>query len=160
MDNFRWNRLRPGRLFGAITLIGGACFAASPAWAALGSNAASVNADRAHFQTSVKVTSHALYDIHEMTLSTGTTVREYAAPGGMVFAVGWDGPAMPDLRQTLGAHYDEYLAAAYANQGGHHHLAAQRGDLVLVSNGHMRAFAGRAYLASAVPPGVSLEELR
>jgi hypothetical protein len=87
-------------------------------------------------------------------------VREYAAPGGMVFAVGWDGPAMPDLRQTLGAHYDEYLAAAHANQGGHHHLAAQRGDLVLVSNGHMRAFAGRAYLASAVPPGVSLEELR
>ena len=160
MDDFRWNRLRPGRLFGAFVLVGSACFALSPAWAALGSSAASSNDDRGQFQGSLKVTPHTLYDIHELTLSTGTTVREYAAPGGWVFAVGWDGPAMPDLRQALGAHYEEFLAAAQANQGGHHHLAAQRGDLVLESTGRMRAFAGRAYLASAVPPGVSVDELR
>ncbi len=160
MDTIRRNRPRPLRLFGAIILVGGACYAASPAWAALGSYAASISADRAAFQASVKVTSRALYDIHEMTLSSGTTVREYAAPDGMVFAVGWDGAAMPDLRQVLGASYNEYLAAAQENQGGHQHLAAQRGDLVLVSSGHMRAFAGRAYLASAVPPGVSIDELR
>jgi uncharacterized protein DUF2844 len=160
MDNFRWNRLRPGGLFGALTLVASACFAFSPAWAALGGNAASITADQAHFQGSVKVTAHALFDIHELTLSTGTTVREYAAPDGTVFAIGWDGPAMPDLRQALGAHYDEFLAAAQANSGGHHHLAAQRGDLVLVSTGRMRAFAGRAYLASAVPSGVSIDELR
>jgi hypothetical protein len=160
MDKFRWSRLRPGRLFGAITLLASACFAHSPAWAALGGNAASITADRAHFQGSVKVTAHALFDIHELTSSTGATVREYAAPDGMVFAIGWDGPAMPDLRQALGVHYEEFLAAAQANQGGHHHLAAQRGDLVLVSSGHMRAFSGHAYLASAVPPGVSIDELR
>ena len=160
MDNFRWNPLRPGRLFGAFALVGSACFALSPAWAALGSSATSINDDRAQVQGSLKVTPHTLYDIHELTLSTGTTVREYAAPGGLVFAVGGDGPAMPDLRQALGVHYEEFLAAAQVNQGGHHHLAAQRGDLVLVSTGHMRAFAGRAYLASAVPPGVSVDELR
>jgi len=160
MDDFRCNRLRLGRLFGVLAMLGGAVFAVSPARAALGSDAASIAADRAHFQASVRVTPHALYDIHEMLLSTGTTLREYAAPGGLVFAIGWDGPAMPDLRRTLGTHFEDYLAAARGNQGGHHHLAAQRGDLVLVSTGHMRAFAGRAYLASAVPPGVSVDELR
>jgi hypothetical protein len=160
MDYFRWDRLRPGRAFATLGLLGAVFFAISPAWAALGSDAASIAADRAHFQASVNVLPHGLYDIHEMTLSTGTTVREYAAPGGVVFAIGWDGPAMPDLHQTLGVHFEEYLAAARANQDGHHHLAAQRGDLVIMSTGHMRAFAGRAYLASAVPPGVSIDELR
>jgi hypothetical protein len=160
MDYFRWNRLRRGRLSGTLGLLGGALFAISPAWAALGSDAASIVADRAHFQASVNVQQHALYDIHEMTLSSGTSVREYAAPGGVVFAIGWDGPAMPDLHQTLGAHFGEYLAAARANQDGHHHLAAQRGDLVIMSAGHVRAFAGRAYLVSAVPPGVSIDELQ
>jgi hypothetical protein len=142
-----------------MILVGSACFAASPVWAALGSNAASIKADRTALQASLKVTTRPLYDIHEMTLSTGTTVREYAADG-VVFAIGWDGPAMPNLRQALGANYDEYVAAAQSNQGGHQHLAAQRGDLVLVSSGHMRAFAGHAYLASAVPPGISIDELR
>jgi hypothetical protein len=160
MDYFRGNGLHRVRLSGTLGMLGGVFFAVSSAWAALGSDAASIVADRAHFQASVTVRPHSLYDIHEMTLSTGTTVREYAAPGGVVFAIGWDGPAMPDLQQTLGAHFEEYLAAARANQSGHHHLAAQRGDLVIMSTGHMRAFAGRAYLASAVPPGVSIDELR
>ena len=160
MDYFRKNRLHPDRLSGALVLLCGGIFAIPSARAALGGDAGSIAADQAHFQASVEISSHALYDVHEMILSTGTAVREYATPGGVVFAIGWDGPAMPDLHQTLGSHFEEYLAAARANQGGLHHLAGQRGDLVLVSTGHMRAFAGRAYLASAVPPGVSIDELR
>jgi Protein of unknown function (DUF2844) len=160
MNYFGWNGLRPGRLFGALALVGNALFACSPAWAALGGDIASIVADRAHFQTSDKVTSHPLYDVHEMTISSGASVREYTAPDGTVFAIGWDGPAMPDLRQALGTHFEDFVAAARVNQGGHHYLAAQRGDLVLVSTGRMRAFAGHAYLASAVPPGVSIAELR
>jgi hypothetical protein len=160
MDYFRWNRLRPARLWGTLALLGSAFFACSPAWAGLGSDIASIAADQAHFQTSDKVTSHPLYDVHEMVVSSGTSVREYAAPDGRIFAVGWDGPAMPDLRQALGANFEDFVLAARANQRGHHYLAAQRGDLVLVSTGRMRAFAGHAYLASAVPPGVSIAELR
>jgi hypothetical protein len=148
------------RLFGSLVLLGNALFACSPAWAALGSDTASIAADQAHFQASDKVTSHPLYEVHEMVVSTGTSVREYAAPDGRVFAIGWDGPAMPDLQQALGSHFKDFVAAARANQGGHHYLAAQRGDLMLVSTGRMRAFAGHAYLASAVPAGVSIDELR
>jgi hypothetical protein len=160
MDYFRWNGLRPARLCGALALLGGALFAHSSAWAGLGSDIASIAADQAHLRTSDRVTSHPLYDVHEMIASTGTSVREYAAPGGRVFAVGWDGPAMPDLQQVLGVHLGDFLAAARANQEGHHYLAAQRGDFVLVSTGRMRAFAGHAYLASAVPAGVSIADLR
>jgi Protein of unknown function (DUF2844) len=160
MDYFRWNGRRPGRLFGSLALLANALFACSPAWAALGSDIASIAVDQAQFQSFDKVTSNPLYDVHEMVVSTGTSVREYAAPDGRVFAIGWDGPAMPDLRQALGAHFEDFIAAARVNQGGHHYLAAQRGDLVLVSTGRMRAFAGHAYLASAVPPGVSIAELR
>jgi hypothetical protein len=128
--------------------------------AALGGDPASITADQAHLKASLSVTPHPLYSVHELISSTGTTVREYAAPDGAVFAIAWNGPAMPDLRQTLGAYFADYIAAARANQGGHHHLAATSADLVVQSAGHMRAFAGRAYLAGAVPAGVSIDELR
>jgi len=160
MDYLRWNQLRLGLLCGNLALLGAVLPAAPPARAALGGDHGSVAADQAHLQASIKVTAHPLYEVHELRLTTGTTMREYAAPGGTVFAIGWDGPAMPDLQQTLGAYFSDYVDAARANQSGHHHLAATRGDLVVQSTGHMRAFIGRAYLASAVPAGVSLDELR
>jgi hypothetical protein len=160
MDYFRWNRLRLPRLRRSLALLGGALFACSPAWAALGSDVASIASDQALFHASDKVTPHPLYDVHEMVISTGTSVREYAAPDGRVFAVSWEGPAMPDLRLALGTHFNDFVAAARASAGSHHYLAAQRGDLVLVSTGRMRAFTGYAYLASALPPGVSIGELR
>jgi hypothetical protein len=160
MDYFRWNRLWLQRRRRSLALLGGALFACSPAWAALGSDIASIASDQAHLHATDKVTSHPLYDVHEMVVSTGTSVREYAAPDGRVFAVSWDGPAMPDLRQALGPHFEDFVAAARASQGSHHYLTAQHGDLVLVSTGRMRAFAGYAYLASALPPGVSTDELR
>jgi Protein of unknown function (DUF2844) len=160
MDYFRWNSLRQA---GLLRILTGLCCAAvtySPAWAALGNDIASVAADQAAFRSADKVTSHPLYDIHEMVVASGTSVREYIAPDGRVFAVGWDGPALPDLRQVLGVHFEEFGAAARASQSGHHYLSAQRGDLVLVSTGRMRAFSGYAYLASAVPAGVAVNELR
>jgi hypothetical protein len=145
------------RQFGAAgRRIGGG----APARAALGGDYASIAADQAYLQASLKVTARPLYEVHEMRLTTGTSVREYVAPGGTVFAIGWNGPAMPDLRQTLGANFADYVSAAQANRSGHHHLAVQRGDLVVQTTGHMRAFIGRAYLSSAVPAGVSIDELR
>lgn len=151
MVDFRCNLRGPGRLVGSLAVLLGALSFSASSWAALGG---AVNA------LASRVTPHGSYTEHEVTLSTGTVVREYSTPRGAVFAVGWDGPAMPDLRQVLGDHFDDYVAASHANQAGHHHLAAQRGDLVVVSTGRMRAFAGRAYLASQVPAGVSIDELR
>ena len=85
-----------------------------------------------------------------------------SSPGsdGKVFAVAWNGPNIPNLRQTFGRYYDNYVTAAKANACGHTHLQIQQSDLVVQSSGHMRAFSGRAYLPQAVPSGVDLGELR
>lgn len=143
-----------------VLLLAVAWLAMPPAHAALGEADASIAADRAHLRASLKISPRATYEVHELTLPSGTAVREYLAPGGIVFAVAWNGPSMPDLRQTLGNYFADYTAAARSNAGGHHHLGARRGDLVIQAHGHMRAFAGRVYLASAVPAGVAIDELR
>src|SRR5450631_2787106 len=160
MDFVRCNRLRPGILAGGALLLGGIWLAAPQARAALGAGAASIADDQAHLRATATLTTHPLYEVHELTLPAGTIVREYTAADGGVFAIGWNGPAMPDLQQTLGRHFADYVAAASANASGHHYMAAQSADLVVVSTGRMRAFAGHAYLASAVPAGVSTGELQ
>lgn len=144
----------------AVALLGGLLLSAPAAHAALGSSAASIEADRAQLRARHSVTTHDLFEVHELALPTGTTLREYRALDGIVFAVTWNGPSKPDLSQVLGAYFPGYLEAAKANGSGHNHLAATRADLVVLSSGHMRAFSGRAYLASAVPAGVSLDEIR
>jgi Protein of unknown function (DUF2844) len=130
------------------------------ATAALGEPEASVQADAAQLKGTVQVTAHASYRVHEIQLPSGTLLREYVGSDGKVFAIAWNGPAIPNLRQTLGQYFDNYVTAAKANRSGHHHLQIQQSDLVVQSSGHMRAFFGRAYLPPAVPGGVSVGDLR
>jgi hypothetical protein len=130
------------------------------ATAALGEPEASVQADAAQLKGTVQVTAHASYRVHEIQLPSGTLLREYVGSDGKVFAIAWNGPAIPNLRQTLGLYFDNYVTAAKANRSGHHHLQIQQSDLVVQSSGHMRAFSGRAYLPPAVPGGVSVGDLR
>jgi hypothetical protein len=142
-----------GGLFAAALV---PCIAA----AALGEPENSVQADVARLHASLKVTPHAQFQLHEMRLPSGTLVREFAAMDGTVFAVAWNGPTMPNLRQTFGRYFDIYVAAAKGRAANHSHLQIRQDGLVVESGGHMRAFAGRAYLPQAVPAGVDLGELR
>ena len=128
--------------------------------AALGEAEVSVKADAAQLRGSIKVTERTNYSLHEMQLPSGTWVREFAAPNGTVFAVAWNGPTQPNLRQALGRYFDSYVTAAKARHGGLHRLDIKQSDLVVQAGGHMRAFSGRAYLPQAVPAGVSLGDLR
>ena len=131
------------------------------AGAALGEAEASVQADGVQLlASSIKVTEHAAYRQHEIQLPSGTRVREFAGADGKVFAIAWNGPTIPNLRQTMGRYFDSYVAAAKGKHTGHSRLRIQQADLVVESTGHMRAFAGRAYLPQAVPGGVDLGELR
>lgn len=145
-------------------VLAGAVFAAalSPriADAGLGQPASSVQADAAQFKGSIKAAEHTGYRVQEIQLPSGTLVREFIGPDGNVFAVAWNGPTVPNLRQTLGQYFDNFVAAAQARHGDHHHLQIQQSDLVVQTAGHMRAFSGRAYLPQAVPAGVSIGDLR
>jgi Protein of unknown function (DUF2844) len=128
--------------------------------AALGEPEASVQTDAVQLRGSLKVTARASYQLHEILLPSGTLLREFASADGKVFAVAWSGPAMPNLRQALGAYFDNYLTAAKGTHSGHHRLEIHGSGLVVQASGHMRAFSGVAYLPSAVPSGVNVGDLQ
>ncbi len=147
----------------AFLMAGALCAAAflpQTARAALGEPESSAADDAAQLQGSVKATPHATYRVHEITLPSGTVLREFAVTGGNVFAVAWSGPSMPNLKQALGRYFDVYVTAAAARRGGRRPLQILKDEFVMQSGGHMRAFSGRAFLATQVPGGTSVEELR
>jgi len=96
----------------------------------------------------------AVYTVSQSTLDSGTVVREYSDTAGKVFAVSWRGPMLPDLRTLLGEKFAVMTGAAGQRaRAGHSQLALDQSDVVLVSNGHMRSFAGHAWIPSALPAG-------
>jgi uncharacterized protein DUF2844 len=99
------------------------------------------------------------YRVHEIQLPSGTVMREFVAPNGNVFAVTWQGPTRPDLRQALGQYFDAFASAPRTKLSDRRHVQIQQGDLVVQSGGHMRALSGRAYLLSAIPSGVNIGDL-
>jgi hypothetical protein len=129
-------------------------------WATLGGTIDTVHTDATHMRATRRAASQPGYDVHELTLGSGTLVREFVTPAGVVFAVTWQGPIKPDLNQLLGAHFPRLVAAGQVPHGDHRALRLQAPDLVIESSGRMRAFAGRAYLTALVPPGLSIGDLR
>jgi hypothetical protein len=130
----------------------------SIAWAGLGKPEASISSDQAALEGLHEITPAQGYSRHEIRMSSGTTVREFAADG-VVFAVAWDGPVRPDLKQLLGDYYEAAVSAAHARHG-HGPLVIRTPEVVLESSGHMRAFQGRAFLPGRVPPDVPLSVIR
>ncbi len=138
-----------------------AALAPCTAFAALGEPEASVQSDVVQLRASIKSSQvRASYRVHEIQLNTGTLLREYVGADGKVFAVAWQGSSKPDLRQALGRYFDVYVSAPRSKVVDRKHMHIQQGDLVIEGSGHMRALSGRAYLASAVPSGVDLGDLR
>jgi hypothetical protein len=131
------------------------------AGATLGEPEISVQSDVAQLRASIKSSEDRVgYRIHEIQLPGGTLLREFVAPDGNVFAVAWNGPTKPNLRQALGKYFDALVSAPKPKFADHRHLQIQQGDLIVQASGHMRAdFSGRAYLASAIPSGVNLGDL-
>lgn len=136
-----------------------AALGGAPAYAALGEGAASVESDRVQVHASVRQVSHPAYTVHELTNGMNGLVREYLSPAGQVFAVSWHGPTMPNLQQILGIHFAK-LASVQHQPGVRSHLAVQTNNLVFESSGHVRSFHGRAYLADALPAGVTTDEIQ
>ena len=125
--------------------------AAPPVQASLGDNETTVETDRLAMGATRRTQLSPAFTTHELQVPSGTTVREYVSPAGTVFGVAWQGPSIPDLRQLLGSHFDEYIAAMETRR-------TRRSPVQ--SSGRMRAFSGRAYLPAALPPGVAPEEIR
>jgi hypothetical protein len=151
--------LRTGML--GVAVAAAALAATAPARAALGGDASSIDTDRVSIKgalTSFRTLKG--YGVHEITTPAGGHVQEYLA-GGKVFAVSWQGPVIPDLRQVLGSYYASFAQAAAApHSGGHRHLRVEQPGLVVESHGHMRAFYGRAWDPSLLPQNFSVSDIR
>ncbi len=132
----------------------------TPVLAALGAGIDSVEVDRQQMRGQVQVVPAAGYTVHQIVTPTTTVVKEYVSATGLVFAVSWQGPLLPDLRQTLGSYFDEFQKAARPTQVGHRHLDIEHSDLVVHSSGRMRAFYGVAYVPSLLPPNFSLQDVK
>jgi len=149
------------RLLGMIVF---SCYVSS-AHAALGGDSASVETDRISMKVehaarqNLSVTGN--YSVYETTIPSGTVVRQYLSGNGIVFAVAWSGPFIPDLKQLLGIHFDTMVARqAKQSNAGHRNFNQQEGDLVIESGGHQRSFVGRAYLSSLIPANVTVQEIQ
>lgn len=131
--------------------------------ASLGGDVNSVQMDLAKMQGTLRTTSRDSYTVHEIQASTGVAVKEYVSSAGKVFAVTWQGPFHPDLRQLLGAYFDQFSEAETAQRAqrrGRGPLLIQQTGLVVQISGHMRSFLGKAYVPQMLPAGVHAEDLR
>ena len=104
----------------------------------------------------------AAYRTIENLLDNGTRVQEFVTPAGVVFAVTWRGPVLPDLRALLGDYLSLFQQHTEATRqagmrGGPVNLVQER--LVLRSSGRMGQFSGYAYVPSLVPAGVNINDV-
>lgn len=143
-------------LFFAPTLLGAA-------WAALGEPAASVERDRVMMKGQRQSRSGTGYSIDTITVA-GIQVKEYVSRDGVVFAVVWTGTGVPDLKLLLGEYFEEYRDGVNAARSHRpkirkpFQLKSER--LVVERGGHSRSLWGRAFLPAALPPGVTVEDIR
>ena len=139
---------------------------ASQATAALGQLptklVASVPAASIRVPSVVSTARVGLYKVQETQLESGTIVREYVSPAGLVFAIAWQGPVLPDLDVLLGSYFNTFKIEMEQVR-----LLGRRGapvdmlrdGLVMRSNGRMRNFFGHAYAIDLIPAGVSIKDV-
>lgn len=100
------------------------------------------------------------YSVHESRTADGVTIREYATPANIVFAVTWQGPTRPDMQALLGSYFPNLVAAAGQSAHGTGPLVSSNGELQVESVGHQGAFAGKAYVPRLVPANVDVGALQ
>lgn len=133
---------------------------AQPARATLGGTPDSVAADQGRMRATMHSTRMRQFTVHELVGPNRVDVREYVGPSGLVFAIAWQGPLQPDLRQLLGPRFALYVDAVEKRRARRAPVTVVLPDAVVQSGGHMRAFAGKAWLPAELPSGVSAADIR
>jgi Protein of unknown function (DUF2844) len=136
---------------------------ALPARAELGGTEDTVRVDQQRMRGALRVNRMRAYAMHEIRTESNAVVHEFVAPSGTVFAVTYHGPVVGESNNLLGS-YSAALAQAMQTVHGGRHIGGpvivRVGDVVYEASGHMRSFTVRAFLTSAIPEGVTREEIR
>ena len=100
------------------------------------------------------------YALHQSVDANGVTVREYALPGNVVFAVSWDGPIRPDMTALLGSYFPNFVGAAQGRARGTGPLVDGNDNFRVESTGRLGRFSGMAWLPRLMPAGVRPGDLQ
>jgi hypothetical protein len=101
------------------------------------------------------------YLTHDTSLATGTQVREYISTQGIVFALTWEGPILPDLKSLLGKHFRTMVEeSTRLPRAGRSSIDINRPEVIINSGGHMRAFKGSAWIPAEFPRGFTSDDVR
>ena len=128
--------------------------------AALGASSDSVESDRVVMKGLTRPVAAGALQKQQLQLPSGTVVNEYLNAQGTVYAVTWNGPSLPNLRQILGNYFVNYQAAAKQPVVRHRLVRVSSADIVIESSGRMRAFVGRAWVPALLPSGVTAAEIQ
>jgi hypothetical protein len=122
-----------------------------------------VSAKAAATPTTTRATPSAgSYTVSKTVLDNGTTISEYATPAGLVFALSWQGPFMPDLNSLLGTYFSAFKAETDATRATRNigtPVGVDTGKLVVRSSGRMRYYTGYAYATDLIPGGVNITDV-
>ena len=124
--------------------------------AELGGTADSLSAEQKQFNSQLAITQQSNYSIYTQTLTSGTAFQEYVSSNGIIFAVSWSGPSLPNIQTILGKYYDQYLSAAQQSRGS---IYMSNDSLVIQSTGMMGAFQGFAFLPKQAPTSFTVNNL-
>jgi hypothetical protein len=156
MDTLRNPKQLPGLLRMTISL---SIAASASSYAQLGTtvDAATLSDDAVIHQAQ-----NSALDYRETTDANGIVVRQYVDSSGKVYAVTWRGPAMADVQSLLGTYFQRFKdgATESAGQAGLHAARVSDGELVVENQVRLREFSGRAWLANALPAGVSAADIQ
>ena len=133
---------------------------AAPGWAALGDTVASISTDAVSLKASPRIESRPSFSVHELHTPTGTVIREFVAASGVVFAVSWQGSFKPDMSLLLGRYFAHYASASRSAGSTRSRLMIDQAELIVHAGGHMRWFAGIAYVPQLLPAHVTEEDLQ
>ena len=114
---------------------------------------ATIVADQARLHAQLTVSQATGYAIHELAMPSGLRLRHFVGASGKVFAVSWSGGWRPNLRDVMGVHYDDFMAATRGKPMTRGVARIETRGMVVVMGGHQRAFFGRVYLTDLVPEG-------
>jgi hypothetical protein len=99
------------------------------------------------------------YSVHQIIDNSGNLITEYVNADGIVFALTWQGSFKPDLHQLLGDYFKTYVAVEGASSGRQSKMI-QQSQVVVVSEGRLRNFHGKAYIPRLVPSNFSPDTLK
>jgi hypothetical protein len=153
--------LSPGSQSLALFALALTFVAPAPLRAALGDSQATLEAEVVTTNAAPRLLAAPAYTVVETQTAQAVSVRQYLSSNGVVFAVTWQGPFKPDLRQLLGTYFLSYSTAQRV--AGSQRLRTigivNQPDVVVLSGGRPRAFVGSAYLPALVPRGVDVSSL-